>query len=149
MKRLNLLLGVCLFVLPIPGYSNEPAGPGWQRLPNPPAITAYPTASSSSAPQSTLAAPVGGAAQTFFGGEPVIAEYITPEITALAQGLQNDPKKIFDYVHNNIRYVHYFGSKKGAQVTMLERSGNDSTSALCSSPYCAPPPRTIQQRHTQ
>lgn len=59
------------------------------------------------------------------GGEPVIAEYITPEITALAQGLQNDPKQIFDYVRNKIRYVHYFGSKKGAQVTLLERSGND------------------------
>ncbi|MEI7733692.1 MAG: transglutaminase domain-containing protein, partial [Verrucomicrobiota bacterium] len=56
---------------------------------------------------------------------PEIAEAITPEIQALARGLENDPKKIFDYVHDHIRYVHYFGSKKGAQLTLLERSGND------------------------
>lgn len=56
---------------------------------------------------------------------PAIAEATTPEITALARGLENDPKRIFDYVHDHIRYVHYFGSKKGAQLTLLERSGND------------------------
>ncbi|MEI8121841.1 MAG: RHS repeat-associated core domain-containing protein [bacterium] len=56
---------------------------------------------------------------------PEIAEASTPEIAALARGLENDPKKIFDYVHDHIRYVHYFGSKKGAQLTLLERSGND------------------------
>jgi len=56
---------------------------------------------------------------------PEIAEAITPEIQALARGLENDPKKIFDYVHDHIRYVHYFGSKKGAQLTLLEQSGND------------------------
>jgi RHS repeat-associated protein len=54
-----------------------------------------------------------------------IAEAITPEIQALAQNLGNDPKRIFDYVHDHIRYVHYFGSKKGAALTLLERSGND------------------------
>jgi RHS repeat-associated protein len=56
---------------------------------------------------------------------PEIAEAITPEIQALARGLENDPKRIFDHVHDRIRYVHYFGSKKGAQLTLLERSGND------------------------
>ncbi len=56
---------------------------------------------------------------------PEIAEAITPEIQALARGLENDPKQIFDYIHDHIRYVHYFGSKKGAQLTLLERSGND------------------------
>ena len=32
---------------------------------------------------------------------PEIAEASTPEIQALARGLENDPKRIFDYVHDN------------------------------------------------
>ena len=56
---------------------------------------------------------------------PVIAEVITPEIQALADGLQDDPLKIFNYVHDHIRYSLYFGSKKGANLTLLEKSGND------------------------
>ncbi len=54
-----------------------------------------------------------------------IAEAITPEIEALARDLENDPQRIFDYVHDHIRYLHYFGAKKGAQLTLLEGSGND------------------------
>ncbi len=53
------------------------------------------------------------------------ADEITPEIQDLARGLLNDPVKIYDYVKNRIDYEHYFGSKKGAHLTMLERSGND------------------------
>src|SRR2546428_10189399 len=56
---------------------------------------------------------------------PAVAEAITPEIQALARGLENDPLRIFNYVHDHIRYVLYFGSKKGAQLTLLEKSGND------------------------
>lgn len=58
-------------------------------------------------------------------GSPSIAEASTPQIQALAQGLQNSWSNIFNYVNSNIRYVHYFGSKKGAQLTLLEKSGND------------------------
>jgi RHS repeat-associated protein len=54
-----------------------------------------------------------------------IAEAITPQIQALADGLQDDPQQIFNFVHNHIKFVLYFGSKKGAQLTLLERSGND------------------------
>lgn len=54
-----------------------------------------------------------------------IAEASTPEIEALARGLEKDPLRIFNYVHDHIRHVFYFGSKKGAQLTLLERSGND------------------------
>ncbi len=54
-----------------------------------------------------------------------IAEAITPDIQALAGNLGYDPTRIFNYVHDQIRYVHYFGSKKGAELTLLERSGND------------------------
>lgn len=53
------------------------------------------------------------------------ADDITPEIQALATGLRNDPLKIFEYVRNYIEYECYFGSKKGAHLTLLERSGND------------------------
>jgi RHS repeat-associated protein len=54
-----------------------------------------------------------------------IAETNTPQIQALADGLQHDPKQIFNYVHDHIRFVLYFGAKKGAQLTLLEKSGND------------------------
>ncbi|MBI4691578.1 MAG: transglutaminase domain-containing protein, partial [Nitrospirae bacterium] len=49
----------------------------------------------------------------------------TPEITATAQELQNNPVKIYEYVRNNFEYEPYYGSLKGAQQTLLERAGND------------------------
>ena len=60
-----------------------------------------------------------------FQSNPLVAETITPDIQSLARGLGNDPVKIFNYVHDNIRQVFYFGSKKGAELTLLEKSGND------------------------
>ena len=36
-----------------------------------------------------------------------IAEAITPDIQVLAGNLGNDPTRIFNYVHDQIRYVHY------------------------------------------
>jgi len=54
-----------------------------------------------------------------------VAETITPEIQALADGLQDNPLKIYNYVHDHIKYVLYFGSKKGAELTLLEKRGND------------------------
>ena len=56
---------------------------------------------------------------------PGYAEATSPDIQALAAGLQNDPVKIFNYVHDHIRFVLYFGSIKGAELTLLEQSGND------------------------
>ena len=53
------------------------------------------------------------------------ADEVTPEIEALAKGLRYDPVKIFEYVHNFIRYEAYFGSKKGAHLTLLEGGGNE------------------------
>lgn len=50
---------------------------------------------------------------------------ISPEIVELARGLRNDPKLIYDYVHNHIDYVPYFGSLKGATLTYLDGNGND------------------------
>jgi len=49
----------------------------------------------------------------------------TTELIELASSLENDPKLIYDYVHNHIDYLPYFGSKKGAYQTYLDGSGND------------------------
>ena len=73
-------------------------------------------------PPVPLGSPFGPQALTAGGNE---ADEITPEIAALARGLRNDPVKIFEYVHNFIRYEAYFGSKKGAHLTLLEGSGNE------------------------
>ncbi len=54
------------------------------------------------------------------------ADYRTPELIALAAGLKNDRESIFKWVRENIRYVQYYGCKKGAYLTYLERSGNDA-----------------------
>jgi RHS repeat-associated protein len=56
---------------------------------------------------------------------PGYAEAITPDIQALANGLQDNPVKIFKYVHDHIKFVLYYGSMKGAELTLLEQSGND------------------------
>jgi hypothetical protein len=49
----------------------------------------------------------------------------TPEIKAKAEELGNNPVKIYEWVRNNFEYESYYGSMKGAQQTLLERSGND------------------------
>ena len=50
---------------------------------------------------------------------------LTPEIRAKALELGNNPVKIYEWVRNNFKYETYYGSLKGAQQTLLERSGND------------------------
>jgi Transglutaminase-like superfamily len=62
------------------------------------------------------------------------ADLIIPEIQSLADGLQNDPIKIFNHVFNHIDFQAYYGSKKGALMTMLEGKGNafDTSSLLVS-----------------
>lgn len=70
-----------------------------------------------------------GQQQQFFNPQNVpatpIAEEITEDIQQLARDLENDPLRIFNYVHDHIRHVLYFGSKKGAELTLLEKSGNE------------------------
>lgn len=50
---------------------------------------------------------------------------LTPEIKELARELDYNPVKIYEYVHNNIDYAPYYGSVKGAQETLWQKSGND------------------------
>ncbi len=103
------------------GSAQSLESPGWLTVPkNPPPIV--PLAGASGGVQARAQAV---AQQEALGSNPVIAETITPEIQALARGLENDPVRIYNYVHDQIRHVLYFGSKKGAELTLLERSGND------------------------
>ena len=53
------------------------------------------------------------------------ADEAGPEIESLARGLLNDPLRIYNHVHDQIEYEHYFGCKKGALMTLLEGRGND------------------------
>ncbi|MDI6735539.1 MAG: transglutaminase domain-containing protein [bacterium] len=56
---------------------------------------------------------------------------ITQEIRDLAASLGHNPVKIYEWVKNNIDFVPYWGSFKGSQGTLIERSGNSfDTSSL-------------------
>ena len=100
-------------------------GPGWYMQPL--MIPSHPqkvsTVQYPVAPQQNYNGPITSLPQTTQPTE--ISEEQTDEIKSLARNLENDPRRIFDYVHNYIQYVHYFGSKKGAYLTFLEGSGND------------------------
>jgi len=47
------------------------------------------------------------------------------DFTQLAEALENDPVRIYQFIRNNFEYVPYYGALKGAHLTLLERSGND------------------------
>jgi len=49
----------------------------------------------------------------------------TPEIVALAAALHNDPKRIYEYVRNEIEYVPTYGIVNGAAGCLLAGRGND------------------------
>lgn len=54
-----------------------------------------------------------------------VPESVSAEIVELANALDNDPVRIFEYVRNQIEYEAYYGLKKGSELTLLEGSGND------------------------
>ncbi len=47
------------------------------------------------------------------------------DLVNLVTMLDNDPEKIIDYVRTNIKTEVYYGVKKGALMTLYEKSGND------------------------
>src|ERR1035437_2171826 len=126
MKRIFKTFGlVCLAV-----SVHAQDGPGWLRMGGVASLTvpASMLASGSMTAkmvQQAVGAPNCANSPVLQTGKAVHSEAITPEITALAKNLENDPVRIYDYVHNYIKYVHYFGSKKGALLTLFEGSGND------------------------
>jgi transglutaminase-like putative cysteine protease len=54
---------------------------------------------------------------------------VTPRIQELAQQLDRDPVRIYEYVRNKIRYEPYYGVRKGADQTLLEQAGSDADQA--------------------
>ncbi|ANE58082.1 hypothetical protein AYM39_22680 (plasmid) [Methylomonas sp. DH-1] len=47
------------------------------------------------------------------------------EFSQLAAALENDPRRIYQFVRNYFTYVPYYGALKGPYLTLKERSGND------------------------
>lgn len=106
------------------GSFTNPSGPGWfsvrGRMISPEAAAAYyQNKKNENAARQKKTGPLAA------GASLMAADSQTPEIQALARGLRHDPKLIYDYVHNHIDYVPYFGSLKGANLTYLDGSGND------------------------
>ncbi len=56
---------------------------------------------------------------------PASIDEATPYIQAIADGLNHDPVRIYEWVCNSIEYTPYSGLKRGAHLTALEREGND------------------------
>jgi RHS repeat-associated protein len=109
--------------------SNGIAGPGWQCAVSP---QSFSVSSSGQTPDNSAQAAAPAATFTpassgnfWNNGGTLAPTTVTPEIQALATGLDNDPVKIFNYVHNQIAFQPYYGSNKGAQVTYLDGAGND------------------------
>ena len=115
--RLLLVLG--LLTAATAGQA-QLSDPGWFQVQTPPATVHSASFGSQQFHANGLVSP-----QAMGVPSSPVAEVITPQIQALADGLQDDPVRIFDYVHDHIKFVLYFGSKKGAELTLLEKSGND------------------------
>jgi YD repeat-containing protein len=108
----------CILTVAVTVCRAQDIDPGWYAATNPPSAL-VPISDFSSDYQ-----PAGQPAGQPQPSAPV-AEVITPQIQALADGLGDNPTNIFNYVHDHINFVLYFGSKKGANLTLLEKSGND------------------------
>jgi transglutaminase-like putative cysteine protease len=63
---------------------------------------------------------------------PTVDAQITPEIQALAASLGHDPRRIYEWVRNNITFLPTYGSVQGSHATWQARRGNafDTSSLL-------------------
>jgi YD repeat-containing protein len=114
-----VILSLLFLIFPVYHVRAEIAGPGWFMGEAEPVSPEEARAYYTSKQARILAEEVTTLAATASATE------ITDEIKELARALQYDPKLIYDYVHNHIDYVPYFGSLKGATLTYLDGSGND------------------------
>ncbi len=117
----SLLTLVCLSALAEgpPPVEGEGGNPGW--------FMASPSPEPAGERVSTLAEAESGLSATAISTNG--ADAITSEIVELARGLDNDPVRLYEYVHNHIRYEPYYGSLKGATRTLRDRAGNDCDQA--------------------
>jgi hypothetical protein len=83
-----------------------------------------------------LAAQTSGIARTAPPGPADLAPteevQLTDEIRALAASLGNDPRRIYEWVRNEVEFVPTFGAIQGSQATLEARRGNaiDTASLL-------------------
>lgn len=123
---LNLLAGGLIAASGI-AYSQD--NPGWE-LPDDPDLSLR---AGSAVLGENIPEDSGGTSSfmSLMSVDPNDAAAITPEIQSLASGLQGDAWRIFQYCHDRVRHETYWGSKKGANLTLLEGSGNSfDTSSL-------------------
>lgn len=116
--------GPALSVTPITTSASTPpyvAGPGWFNGSAPMVSPADAKIYHDAKQRELTASSLSGALQF----KALSATDQNPEITELALALRKDPKLIYDYVHNYIDYLPYYGSLKGATLTYLDGSGND------------------------
>jgi len=127
------IITICLFL--VIGFEHVHSESGWGNS-APMSInsfrsnlTAPPLSANGIAPiQNSSNLPLAAGASGSIGNS---ADFITPEIQALADGLQGDPIRIFNHVYNYIDFQAYYGCKKGAAMTLMEGKGNAfDTSAL-------------------
>ena len=83
----------------------------------------YPDGSGQMVPMSYALTSLSSSPQVSLTGNE--ADTIYPEISNLADSLGDDPARIYEFVLNTIDYEHYYGSKRGARLTLLEGTGND------------------------
>ena len=93
-------------------------------------LSSDPSTSSGQAPNLIVAQATG--APTPADLSETIEVQFTPEITAKAEELGNNPVKIYNWVRNNIEFVPTYGSIQGAHMTLLTKQGNafDTASLL-------------------
>lgn len=66
-------------------------------------------------------------ARAEYGPRPIDED--TLYIQSIAAALNRDPVKIYEWVKNNIDFNPYYGVKRGATLTAMEREGNDFDTA--------------------
>jgi YD repeat-containing protein len=123
--RLEVFLSVFVILLSVSLASPvraEIAGPGWFSVQAAPSPELQATADDEGTELLGMESAISSSALLV---QQTSAATATTEISELARALQYDPKLIYDYVHNHIRYIPYYGSLKGATLTYLDGCGND------------------------
>jgi RHS repeat-associated protein len=130
-RPLVAALFLTAFLTPMLNAHAGPLGPGWFNpqgtLVSPADAKAYydSLAARNNASKGIVTRAVN-AVMDFIGLSTQGSEAIaTPSISELARALKNDPTLIYEYVRNNVDYVPYYGSLKGATLTYLDGAGND------------------------
>jgi hypothetical protein len=55
---------------------------------------------------------------------------VSPEMLDLLNRLDYDPARIYWWVHEDVRFMPYYGAMHGAEQTMISRTGNDVDTAI-------------------